>query len=65
MVALANVFNNAGGSLSRMVPMRGVETAVRVGGGVPWEVKVVGADIKWLVARQSWCGGISGGSWMI
>jgi hypothetical protein len=26
---------------------------VRAEGGVPWEVKVVGADIKWLVARKS------------
>jgi hypothetical protein len=30
-----------------------LERAVRVESGVPWEVKVVGADIKWLVARKS------------
>jgi hypothetical protein len=30
-----------------------LERAVRMDGGVPWEVKVVGADIKWLVARKS------------
>jgi len=35
------------------------------GSGIPWEVKVVGADIKWLVARQDWGGGISRGRWMV
>jgi hypothetical protein len=32
--------------------MPGDVGAVRAENGVPWEVKVVGADIKWLVARQ-------------
>jgi hypothetical protein len=56
IVALANASNNAGGSLYRIVAnaliawLGGAERGGEGGGsGVPWEVKVVGADIKWLV----------------